>query len=148
MSHIRLRGSLSLRLLALCFLLCFPSAALADEPHLTPTQVVYQWLKWYPQDLSNAATLTTTSLRNGLSQKQWVEKNEPLLKDLQFKYLEATVLEEEHDGEKASVSAKVRLFVVIGEVVQVERYTLKKMDEHWLIDGQEIQGDHVIGRTI
>jgi len=148
MSHIRLGGYLSFRLLVLCFWLCLPLATLADEPSLIPAQVVFQWWKWYPKDLSNAATLTTTSLRNGLSQKQWVEKNEPLLKDLQFKYLEATVLEEEHDGEKASVSAKVRLFVVIGEVVQVERYTLKNVEGHWLIDGQEIQEDRVIGRTV
>jgi hypothetical protein len=110
--------------------------------------VVYQWLQWYPQDLPQAATLTTTNLRKGLSQKQWVEKNEPLLNDLQFKYLDGKVLEEDHDGEKASVSVKVRLFVVIGEVVQVERYTLKNVEGHWLIDGQEIQEDRAIGRTI
>lgn len=37
-------------------------------------------------------------------------------------------------GEKASVSVKVRLFVVIGEVVQIERYMLKKVEGHWRID--------------
>ena len=37
-------------------------------------------------------------------------------------------------GEKASVSVKVRLFVVIGEVVQVERYTLKNVGGYWRID--------------
>ena len=148
MSHIRLRGFHAFRLLILCFLLCFPSAALADESTLTPTQVVYQWLNWYPKDLSNAATLTTTSLRNGLSQKQWVEKNEPLLNDLQFKYLDGKVLEEEHDGVHASVTVQVRLYLVIGEVRQVETYSLKKVKGHWRIDSQEIQEDHVIGRTI
>ena len=30
----------------------------------------------------------------------------------------------------------------------VERYMLKKVEGHWLIEGQEIQEDHVIGRTI
>jgi hypothetical protein len=46
------------------------------------------------------------------------------------------------------VTIKVRLFVVIGEVRQVERYTLKNVDGAWLIDGQEIQHDRVIGRTV
>jgi hypothetical protein len=46
------------------------------------------------------------------------------------------------------VSVKVRLFVVIGEVVQVERYTLKNVGGYWRIDKQEIEGDRVIGRTI
>jgi hypothetical protein len=40
------------------------------------------------------------------------------------------------------------LFVVIGEMIQIERYTLKNIEGHWLIDGQEIQENHVIGRTI
>jgi len=57
MSHIRLQGSLAFKPLVLCFLLCFPSAALADEPSHTPTQVVFQWLEWYPKDLPNAAAL-------------------------------------------------------------------------------------------
>jgi len=51
-------------------------------------------------------------------------------------------------GEKASVSVKVQLFVVFGELVQVERYSLKKVLGYWRIDAQEIQEDHVIGRTI
>jgi hypothetical protein len=51
-------------------------------------------------------------------------------------------------GEKASVTLKVRLFMVIGEVRQVERYTLKNVEGHWLIDGQAIQEERVIGRTI
>jgi hypothetical protein len=60
-----------------------------------------------------------------LSPKAGVEKSEPLLKDLQLKGLDAKVLEEERAGEKAYGSVKVRLFVVIGQVVQIERYTLK-----------------------
>ena len=148
MSIIRLMKALAFRPLALCLLFCFPSAALADESTLTPTQVVFQWLQWYPKDLPQAATLTTTSLRKGLSQKQWVEKTEPLLNDLQFKYLDGKVLEEEHDGVNASVTVQVRLYLVIGEVRQVETYSLKKVKGHWRIDSQEIQEDRVIGRTI
>jgi hypothetical protein len=148
MSHICLRGSLAFRLLVLCFLLGFPSAALADESTLTPTQVVFQWLERYPKDLPNAATLTTTKMRDGLSPKDWAAKNNQLFKDLQFKYLYAKVMEEEHDGVTASVTLKVRLFMVIGEVRQVEHYTLKNVAGHWLIDGQAIQEERVIGRTI
>jgi hypothetical protein len=48
----------------------------------------------------------------------------------------------------ATVTVKVRLFVVIGEVRQVEQYTLKKVDGHWLIDDQDIQADRVIGRSV
>ena len=99
-------------------------------------------------DLPQAATLTTTKIRDGLSPKDWAAKNDQLLKDLQFKYLYAKVMEEEHDGVTASVTLKVRLFMVIGEVRQVERYTLKNVAGHWLIDGQAIQEERVIGRTV
>ena len=135
-------------LLVFCFIIGVASPSIASEPTLTPTQVVFQWLAWYPKDLPQAAALTTTNLRKGLSQKQWVEKNESLLKDLQFKYLDGKVLEEENEGVNASVTVKVRLFVVIGEVVQVETYSLKKVKGHWRIDAQQIQEDRVIGRTI
>lgn len=46
------------------------------------------------------------------------------------------------------MSVKVQLFVVIGEVVQVIRYSLKNVGRDWLIDGQEIQEERVIGRTV
>jgi hypothetical protein len=121
------------------------SAPIQAEPMLTPAQVVLQWLQWYPQDLTQAAPLTTTSLRKGL---EWVENNEPLLKDLQLKYLDGKVLEENTQGVNASVLVQVRLFLVIGEVRQVETYSLKKVKGHWRIDSQEIQEDRVIGRTI
>ena len=73
--------------------------------------------------------LTTTKMRDGLSPKYWVERNAPLLKDLQFKYLDGTVLVATiHQGLNASVTVKVLLFVMIREVVQIERYTLKKVE--------------------
>jgi hypothetical protein len=120
----------------------------ASEPTLTPAQVVFQWLEWYPKNLPMAATLTTTSLRNGLSQQAWIEQHDQLLKDLQFKYLEAKVLDEEQKAGQATVTVKVRLFVVIGEVRQIERYTLKNVEGAWLIDDQDIQHDRVIGRSV
>jgi hypothetical protein len=40
----------------------------------------------------------TTSLRNGLSRQEWVEYKDQLLRDLQFKYLEGKVLDEEGEG--------------------------------------------------
>jgi hypothetical protein len=51
-------------------------------------------------------------------------------------------------GKKASVTVKVRLFVVIGEVVQVETYSLKKVKGQWRIDSQEIEEDRVIGKSV
>ena len=134
--------------LGLCLLLCLPSVSLACEPSRTPAEVVLQWLAWYPKELAQAATLTTTTLRNGLSHTQWVEKNETLLKDLQFKYLDGKVVEEETNDVNAFVTMNVRLYLVIGEVRQVETYRLKKVEGSWLIDGQEIEDDRVIGRTI
>ena len=92
--------------------------------------------------------LTTTKMRDGLSHTDWVEKNAPLLKDLQFKYLDGKVNKEESDEAIATVTVHVRLYLVIGEVRGVETYTLKKVKGHWRIDGQTIQEDHVIGRTI
>jgi hypothetical protein len=58
------------------------------------------------------------------------------------------VLKEESKRGTASVTVKVQWFVVIGEVRQIERYTLKNMEGHWLMDAQEIQEDRVIGGTI
>lgn len=57
-------------------------------------------------------------------------------------------MEEEGDGVHPSVIFEFWLFVVIGEMRQVERYPLKKVEGHRGIDPQEIQEDHVIGRTI
>jgi hypothetical protein len=77
------------------------------------------------------------------------KKNNPLLKDLQFKYLDRTLLEAPiHQGVNTSVTLKARLFALIGEVVQIECYTTKNRQGHWLIDGQEIEGDRVIGESI
>ena len=90
----------------------------------------------------------TTKMRDGFSPKHWVEKNAVLHKDLQFKYLEWKILEEDRDEVTASVTVQVRLYLVIGEVRQVETYILKKVKGHWRIDRETIQGDRVIGRTI
>jgi hypothetical protein len=117
-------NTLAFWLVVVSLFLSVPCAAQAESVTLTPAQVVFQWLQWYPQDLPQAATLTTTQMREGLSQKQWVEKSAPLLKDLQFKYLDAKVLEEESNAITASVTLKVRLFVVIGEVVLICPHSL------------------------
>ena len=141
-------NTLAVWLVVVGLFLSVPCASQAESVTFTPTQVVFQWLEWYPKDLPNAATLTTTKMRDGLSPKDWTAKNDQLLKDLQFKYLYAKVMEEEHDGVTASVTLKARLFKVNCEVRQVERYRLKKVGRDWLIDGQEIQEERVIGRTV
>lgn len=58
------------------------------------------------------------------------------------------MFDEEQKAGQASVTVKVRLFVVIGEVRQIERYTLKNVEGVWLIDDQDIQHDRVIGRSV
>jgi len=56
-------------------------------------------------------------MRNGLSPEYSTKKNDPLLKDLQFKYLEDALLAARiHQGVNTSVTLKARLFVLIGEV--------------------------------
>ena len=92
-------------------------------------------MEWYNKVLVKTAALTTDSLRNGLSKHTWIEQHGQLLKDLKVKYIEAEGLKENGEGVNATVTGKVRLFVVIGEVRQVERYILKKVDGAWLIDG-------------
>ena len=134
--------------LVLCLVLGFTATALADEPTRTPTQVVFQWLQWYPKQLPRAATLTTPKLRKGLSHQAWVEHYDQILQDLQFKYVAGNILEEDTDETTATVKMKARLVVGIGEVVQVETYSLKLVSGQWLIDGLGIQDDRVIGQTI
>lgn len=81
-----------------CFLIGISPPSIASKPTLTPLQVVYQWRQSYPKGLPKAATLTIANLRKGLSQKQVIEQNNLLLKDLQFKYLDVKVLDEERKG--------------------------------------------------
>jgi hypothetical protein len=38
--------------------------------------------------------------------------------------------------------------VLLGEVTQIEPYTLKNVQGHWLIDGQEIEERLVFGASI
>jgi hypothetical protein len=141
--------SFKARLIIVFLCLNSPLIALAHaEPTLTPTQIVYQWLAWYPKQLSQAAALTTNHLRHGLSQQDWIEQSLPFLHALQFQYLEGKILEEDSGELTATVTVQVRLYMVIGEVRQVETYSLKKVDGHWRIDTQEIQEDRVIGRTL
>ena len=142
------KSILALWLVVVSFFLFVPCASQAESGIFTPTQVVFQWLEWYPKDLPDAAMLTTTKMRDGLSPKDWAAKNNQLFKNLQFKYLYAKVLEEEHDEVTASVTLKARLFKVNCEVRQVERYRLKKVGRDWVIDGLEIQEEQVIGRTV
>ena len=128
--------------------LSVPCTSQAESVTFTPTQVVFQWLAWYPKALPDAAMLTTTKMRDGLSPKDWAAKNNQLFKNLQFKYLYAKVLEEEYEGVTASVTLKARLFKVNCEVRQVERYRLKKVGRDWVIDDLEIQEERVIGRKV
>ena len=39
---------------------------------------------------------------------------------------------------------KVRLFVVMGEVRQVETHVLRKVEGHWLLDGQLSPGESFV----
>ena len=104
-------------------------------------QRAFQWLQWYPKNLPLVGTLPPQAHELGCLKREEAEQHEPTLKGLQSTYIEGKVLEEEIKDGMVSVTIKVQLFKVIGEVVQIERYTLKKVKEHWLIDGQKIRDE-------
>ena len=105
-------------------------------------------MEWYTKVLVKTAALTTDSLRNGLSKHTWIEQHGQHLKDLKVKYIEAEGLKENGEGTDATVTGKVRLFVVIEEVPQVEWCTLKNVDGAWLIDGRDSQDERLIGERV
>lgn len=105
-------------------------------------------MAWHPEYLNSAASLTTQHLRDGLSHQDWVNQHEGMLSQIGFKYLSATVLAIDVQGQEATVTFKVRVSLVIGEVVQIERYTLRMREGQWLINEQQIEDDRVIEKTI
>ena len=97
-----------------------------------------------------AATLTTPTLRNGLSQKAWIEDQAPLLRGLKLAYLRATVIYEHILAEgRAQVVLDVRMKTLIGEHTQRELYELRRGPKgQWLIDSVQEYAENYLGFPI
>lgn len=108
----------------------------AQEVPRTPGEVVQLWLKVYPNDLERAVHLTTLSFRQGVSKKDWVETQGPLLRGLRLRYSQATVVYEEIRGEEAQVIVRARVSgFMLGSQIKDELYFLQKgPDGSWLVN--------------
>ena len=58
------------------------------------------------------------------------------------------VLLEEVTGNRAVVTLKAYLSTTIGDQVQKERYTLRRMDGQWLIDDVNVVAERVLGEVM
>ena len=116
-------------LVLICFaVLFFPPFLNALGSESSPSQVVQHWITVYPKDLDTAVTLTTANLRDGLSPESWVRNRKAILANLGLEYLDGQVLSEEVTGNRAVVTLKVYLSTTIGDQVQRERYTLRRIN--------------------
>ncbi len=116
-------------LVLICFaVLFFPPFLNAVGSESSPSQVVQHWITVYPKDLNTAVTLTTANLRDGLSPESWVRNRQAILANLGLEYLDGQVLSEEVTGNRAVVTLKVYLSTTIGDQVQRERYTLRRIN--------------------
>ena len=110
--------------------------ATAQESPRTPDEVVRLWLKVYPKDLEQAAHLTTLSFRQGVSKKDWVETQGPLLGGLRLRYGQTTLMYEEIRGEEAQVIVRARVSgFMLGSQMKEELHFLQKGPEgSWLVN--------------
>ncbi len=135
-------------LVALPLLPQSPLPSWALEQALTPTQVVQHWLTVYPKDLNTAATLTTPNMRNDLTPERWIRHSKAALVNLGLEYLDGQVLSEEITGNRAVVTLKAYLSTTIGEQVQRERYTLRRINGQWLIDDVKVVAERFLGEVM
>lgn len=119
--------------------LCLVVPGFAHTSSLTPQEVVQLWLKVYPDHLEKAVDLTTLSFRRGVSKKDWVETQEPMLRGLRMTYREVKVMHEEIQGDEARVIVRARLSsFLLGNQVKNELYLLQKgLDGSWLVNRVE-----------
>ncbi len=72
--------------------LCLVGSAFDQESPLTPGEAVQLWLKVYPEHLERAVDLTTLSFRQGVSKKEWLGTQGPLLRGLPIALLWSPLL--------------------------------------------------------
>ncbi len=136
-------------LVLICFaVLFFPPFLNALGSENSPSQIVQHWLTVYPKDLNTAVTLTTATLRDGLSPESWVRNRKAILANLGLEYLDDQVLSEDITGNRAVVTLKVYLSTTIGDQVQRERYTLRRINGQWLIDEMKVVAERFLGEVM
>jgi hypothetical protein len=110
-----------------------------ESSSLTPGQVVERWLQVYPGQIEQAAMLTTTAFREGISKEEWISRQGPYLRNLQMKYVRAKIAHEEMVGEEAHVIVHAHIVTLMGDHPQDELYILLKNPEGgWFIDKVEV----------
>jgi len=84
-------------------------------------------------------------MRNDLSPERWIRHSKVLLLNLGLEYLDGEVLSEKITGNRAIVTLKVYLSTTIGDQVQRERYTLRQINDQWLIDDVNVVAERFLG---
>ncbi len=100
------------------------------------------------QKLNPTVTLTTATLRDGWSQKEWVRTKKAPLAVTQLQYLNGEVLSEEITGIQAIVMVNAHISTIVGEQMQRERYRLLRVKGQWLIDSIKVLTERVLGEVM
>ncbi len=136
-------------LVLICFaVLFFPPFVNAVGSESSPSQVVEQWIAVYPKDLNTAVTLTTPKMRNDLTPASWVRTQKAPLANLQLRYLGGEILSEDVSSKEAVVVLTAHISTVIGQQVQRERYTLRRINGQWLIDDVKVVAERFLGEVM
>ena len=105
-------------------------------PDQTPSQIVKKWVSLYPNDLAQAATITSWGMRDGLSTEKWIDRIKKTMGE--FQYMDGQVVTEEITEDKATVIVDARITSVLGEQLQREQFELSIEENKWVIDDRSV----------
>ncbi len=145
MLSLTVRPSIVLICFAILSVLPFLNAVGSES---SPAQVVQHWITVYPKDLDTAVTLTTPKMRNDLTPESWVRTQKAPLANLQLRYLGGEILSEDVSSKEAVVVLNAHISTVIGQQVQRERYTLRRINGQWLIDDVTVVAERFLGEVM
>ena len=77
-----------------------------------------------------------------------MRNRQAILANLGLEYLDGQVLSEEITGNRAVVTLKVYLSTTLGDQVQNERYTLRRVEGQWLIDDVTVVAERFLGEVM
>ncbi len=84
-------------------------------------------------------------MRSDLTPERWVRHSNAALMNLGLEYRD---LSEEVTGNRAVVTLKAYLSTTIGDQVQRERYTLRRINAQWLIDEMNVVAERFLGEVM
>lgn len=102
----------------------FRCDAFSAEVPSTPSNVIRQWLHFYPKNLLQAVTLTSPDFRGNFPPTEWISQKKLLLRQIRLQYLDSETLKREISGNYAVMEVKVLISTILGEQVQIVRYEL------------------------